>query len=122
MKSVASILTCVAVFAVLAGTVSLARADRIPGPGNDTKVCQAYGSVTYYEQFRGGWTARVALVGDGSTDLDVFVYDLQGRLVAQGTGPTDIELVSWFPVRTQTYRIVVRNLGGTWNRYSIATN
>ena len=57
-----------------------------------------------------------AIVAYGVTDLDIFVYDLQGRLVAQGIGPTDIEVVTWFPLQDQTYRIVVRNLGSTWNR------
>jgi hypothetical protein len=103
-------------------TVPLAEAGRIPGPGKDTIVCQAYGSVTYYATFRGGELASVAIVGDGFTDLDIFVYDMQGRLVAQGIGPTDIELVTWLPAQTQTYRIVVRNLGSTWNRCSMATN
>ena len=42
--------------------------------------------------------------------------------MVQGIGPTDIEVVTWVPFQTQTYRIVVRNLGSTWNRYSLATN
>jgi hypothetical protein len=102
--------------------VPLARADRIPSPGDGTAVCEAFGTVTYYETFRGGRLARVAIVGDGATDLDIFVYDMQGRRVAQGIGPTDIEVVTWLPSEPQTYRIVVRNLGATWNRFSMATN
>ena len=97
-------------------------AGRIPGPGIDTKICQAFGSVTYHETFAGGQIARVAIVGDGTTDLDVFVYDMQGRLIVQGIGLTDREVVTWFPNGTQTYRIVVRNLGNTWNRFSMASN
>ncbi|MBI2804764.1 MAG: hypothetical protein HYX68_07250 [Planctomycetes bacterium] len=99
-----------------------ADAGRIPGPGVNTTICQAKGSVTYFETFRGNELARIAIVGDGSTDLDVFVYDLQGRLIVQGIGLTDREVVSWFPGRTQTYRIVVKNLGNTWNRFSMASN
>lgn len=103
-------------------TVALVDAGNTKGPRQGTTVCQARGSVTYFETFYSNEQARVALVGDGSTDLDIFVYDLDGRLVAQSTGVTDIELATWFPTHTQTYRIVVTNLGSTWNRYSLATN
>ena len=112
---------CVGLF-LAAAFVPFVHADRIPGPGKDTTTVQAFGSVTYHETFRGGAQARVAIVGNGATDLDIYVYDMQGRLVAQGIGLTDIELVTFFPNQTQTYRIVVVNLGATWNRYSMATN
>ncbi len=109
-------------FATLGLVVANVDAGRIPGPGIDTKVCEAFGSVTYYETFAGGQLARVAIVGDGTTDLDVFVYDMNGRLIVQGIGLSDREVVSWVPNGTQTYRIVVRNLGDTWNRFSMASN
>ena len=47
-------------------TSPLAEAGRIPGPGKDTIVCQAYSSVTYYDTFRGGDIARIALVDYGA--------------------------------------------------------
>jgi len=102
--------------------VPFADAGRQNGPGKDTTICQAYGSVTYNVTMYGGEEARIAIVGDGATDLDIFVYDQAGNLVRQGIGPNDIELVTWFPNQTQTYRVVVRNLGSTWNRFSMATN
>lgn len=120
MNRFASMLLCVAT--LVATTTSLAYADRLPRPGTDTAICKAHGSVTYHDTFRGGAMARVAIVGDGSTDLDIFVYDSSGRLVVRGIGLTDIEAVSWYPEYTQTYRIVVRNLGSTWNRYTLRTN
>jgi hypothetical protein len=112
----------VVALALVSMTATLVDAECTRGPVGDTRACQSFGSVTYHETFRGGSLARVAIVGDGSTDLDIFIYDPQGRLVAQGIGPTDIEVVSWVPPQTQTYRIVVRNLGGLANRYSLATN
>jgi hypothetical protein len=118
MKRLASILACAM---ILATTTSLADAAGSPRSARtDTAVCPAFGSVTYYETFRGGEFARAAIVGDGGTDLDIFVYDMNGRLVVRGIGPTDVEAVSWVPCYTQQYRIVVRNLGCVWNRYSIA--
>jgi hypothetical protein len=118
MKCIASVIGVL----VLLVAVFPAQAGRFGGPGKDNKVCQAYGSVTYYETFRGCEIARVAIVGDGDTDLDIYVYDMQGRLVARGIGPSDVELVSWYPAQTQTYRIVIVNLGSVWNRYALATN
>jgi hypothetical protein len=121
MKKLAIVLAALACLSVV---VPLVEAGRAPSPGVDTKRCEAYGSVTYFERFYGGELATVSIVGDGDTDLDIFVYDAQGRLVAQGIGPTDIETVSWFVPgnQIQTYRIVVRNLGGVWNRYTMRTN
>ena len=59
---------------------------------------------------------RVRLVGDGDTDLDLFVRDDMGRLVCERIGPTDRETcmvhASAYPGR---YRIVVNNLGNIFN-------
>src|SRR5262245_19088166 len=109
----------------MVGVVSLAGAEeagRIPGPGFDNRRSEAYSSVTYDDTFRGGQMAVVSIVGDGDTDLDLFVYGRFGNLMVQGIGLTDRETVRWFPSRTGTYRIVVRNLGGVWNRYVLTTN
>src|SRR5256885_1791074 len=46
--------------------MQLAEAGRRDGPGLDTTICEAFGSVTYHENFFGGEEARVAIVGDGS--------------------------------------------------------
>jgi hypothetical protein len=117
-KCIASLLAVV----VLGLIVVNAEAGRVSGPGVDAATCEAFSSVTYHETFRGGELATVAIHGDGSTDLDLFVYDMQGRLIVQGIGLTDREVVSWVPNGTQRYRIVVRNLGSTWNRFGMATN
>src|SRR5207248_3134287 len=77
-------------------------AGRVGGPGNDVFTVQSYQSVSYYITFEGGKVAEVAIVGDGRTDLDLFVYDASGTLVRQGIGPTDIEALNWVPNSTQT--------------------
>jgi hypothetical protein len=89
MKRAAMILGVAAVLAF----AGLAQAGRLLGPGIDAKTAPAFGSVTYYETFRGGEEAVVSIVGDGATDLDVFVYDRFGNLVTSATGPTDRETV-----------------------------
>src|SRR6478752_4165711 len=99
---VAAVVGMAALNAVYAGPVL--------GPGTSVKTVEARGSVVYVESFRGGEVGVVSLVGDGSTDLDVFVYDDAGRLVAQGIGLTDIEVVTFVPAQTARFRIEVRNL------------
>ena len=111
-----------AVVMVGAASLGAVTASPILGPGTSVKIVEARGSVTYFETFRGGELAIVSLVGDGATDLDVFVYNEAGFLVAQGIGPTDIEVLRFTPNRTERYRIVVRNLGNTWNRFTLMTD
>src|SRR5262245_50536513 len=76
----------------------------------------------YVETYNAGVAAHLKLKGDGDTDLDLFVFDDQGRVVAQGTGLTDEEAVTFTPRVTGQYKIVVRNLGGVWNEYRLSTN
>ncbi len=120
MKKFAA-LTLVALVALSLVVVD-ASAGRLNGPGRNNTICQAFSSVTYHETFYGNELAVVSIVGDGDTDLDVFVYDAAGNLVVRGIGTTDREIVSFMPPATGTYRIVVRNLGNVWNRFSLATN
>src|SRR5437773_530020 len=98
---------------------SVSEAGRVGGPGSDVFTVQGYQSVSYNITFEGGKVAEVAIVGDGRTDLDLFVYDASGKLIRQGIGPIDIESLSWVPPSTQTYRVVVVNLGGSANRYAL---
>jgi hypothetical protein len=107
---------------LILGIESFAQAGRLNGPGVGTKRCEAHATVTYYETFRGGEPAVISIRGDGDTDLDLFVYDAQGRLVAEAIGPSDRETVQFYVPSTSTYRIVVRNLGNVWNRFGMATN
>jgi hypothetical protein len=102
--------------------VALAEAGRIPGPGNDVFTVKARSSVNYTMTFRGGERAEIAVVGDGATDLDLYVYDENGNLIVCDEGPTDRCFVRWTPRWTGRFRIEVRNLGSTWNRYALATN
>jgi hypothetical protein len=109
-------------FAALVAFGAVAQAGHIRGPQIGNARCEAFGTVVFNETFRGGEVAEFAIHGDGDTDLDVFVYDMEGRLVAQGVGVTDRELVRWNVPQTATYRIVVRNLGNVWNRFGVGTN
>jgi hypothetical protein len=100
---------------------NLARASPIAGPGVSVSRAQAFGSVWFNETFRGGETAVVTIRGDGDTDLDLYVYDANGNLVAWSNGPTDRETVRFTPLWTGRFRIEVRNLGRVWNQFTLNT-
>lgn len=82
----------------------------------------AKAEVVYKITFRMKETAEFAIIGDGDTDVDVFVYDSANKLVAQDIGLSDLGLVRWTPDKTQEYRIVVRNLGTVFNRVHMGHN
>lgn len=89
---------------------------------------QLYGRVGPSEmrahtvEFRGREPAVVYVSGDGDSDLDVFVYDAAGQLVASAVGPRDECVVRWTPDRLGVFRVEVRNVGGAANWYWMATN
>ena len=108
-------------FALLLGVTSV-EAGRVPGPGKDLKIVQARSTVTYHETFRANELAVVSIVGNGATDLDIYVYDENGNFITAATGLTDVETVTFTPAWTGVFRIEVRNLGSTWNQCALATN
>ena len=61
---------------------------------------------------------RVFVSGDGDTDLDVYVYDEDGNLVA-----SDDECceggIAWTPCRIGKFTIKVINRGSVYNCYTI---
>jgi hypothetical protein len=89
---------------------------------------QLYGQVAaasrreHTVEFRGGEPAVIYVSGDGDSDLDLFVYDEAGQLVASATGPRDECVVRWQPERQGRFRVEVRNLGGASNWDWMATN
>lgn len=77
---------------------------------------------TYNLSFWAGQYASVAVSGDGDTDLDLYVYDELGNLIASDVDGTDQCVVSWLPIWTGNFRIEIHNLGHISNVYTIATN
>ena len=73
-------------------------------------------------EFRGGEPAVVYVSGDGDSDLDVFIYDAAGQVVASAVGPRDECVVRWTPTRLAAFRIEIRNVGEAPNWYWMATN
>lgn len=82
----------------------------------------AHTTDTYTISFRGGERACVVVSGDGDTDLDLYVYDENGNLVASDTDSTDDCVAVWNPRWTGPFTIKIKNLGRVYNRYSMAVN
>ena len=99
-----------------------APAGRVPGPGSATERVLAFDTDVYRITFRGGETARIVVAGDGDTDLDLYVYDEHGHLIASDTDLTDFCVVTFHPRWTGAFRVEIRNLGSVYNAYTIATN
>ena len=76
----------------------------------------------YYIEFRGGREAWVTVEGDGDTDLDLYVYDEDGDLVAYDDDFTDYCIAEWTPRRTQEFEIRIVNRGDVYNEYELETN
>jgi hypothetical protein len=95
---------------------------RVNGKTSFSDNVSANSTKTYYTSFWGGEIAIVAVVGDGDTDLDLYVYDSYGNLVAYDDGRTDVCRVSWYPDRMATYTIKVKNRGTVYNTFGFATN
>jgi len=95
---------------------------RVGGARLYRRNAPAYTTVIYRISFRGGRIARVLVRGDHDTDLDLYVYDKYGHLVASTTGPFDTCFVQWVPTWTGPFTVHVRNRGGVYNRYTMVTN
>lgn len=95
---------------------------RVGGMGYAVLRVPAYSSITSYDSFYAGQLAEVALVGDGTTDMDLYIYDQNGNLITSSTDYSDRCICQWYPRWTGTFRIVIRNRGSVYNDIAIATN
>ena len=75
----------------------------------------AKGEVVYKVVFKAEETAEFAIIGDTDTDVDIFVYDADGKEVTKDEGLSDLGMVRWRPTKEQEYKIVVKNLGKVFN-------
>ena len=82
----------------------------------------AYGSDMYDIVFRAGQPARVDVIGDGDTDLDLYIYDQFGNIVASDTDYSDRCVAIWTPIWTGVFRLKIVNRGDVFNRYTLRTN
>ena len=93
-------------------------------PGPIRKVDRVLGGYTdtWTIRFRGGEAAYIVVSGDGDTDLDLYVYDQNGNLIAYDNDGIDDCVVSFTPKWTGTFYVKIKNLGRVYNRYELVTN
>lgn len=68
---------------------------------------------------RGGENTFFVVSGDGSTDLDIYVYDHNGNLIASDTSIGDDCIVGIEVYYTSDFILRVKNLGYVYNDYGI---
>lgn len=86
---------------------------------DDHDVLGPGAAVTYRAEFQAGQEIFLMVNGDGSTDLDLWVHDENGNLIASDTDLTDQCIAHWTPAWTGTFTIRVENLGDSENAYAM---
>jgi hypothetical protein len=92
------------------------------GANRHVDQVKAYDTDLYRVRFNGGEIAKVAALGDGDTDLDLYVYDENGNLIVKDDDRTDQCYVQWTPKWTGVFVIKIKNLGRVYNQYQLLTN
>lgn len=82
----------------------------------------AEGEDDYYFEFQGGEWADISAIGDGTSDLDLYVYDENDNLVECDTDCTDSCYVTFMPAWTGVFHVKVMNAGDVANAYTLRTN
>ena len=85
-------------------------------------VVRAYSTDVYHMTFIGREWEVLFVSGDGSTDLDLYVYDENNNLIAKDDNNTDDCAVRFIPRWTGDFTIKVVNRGKYANRYTLGTN
>lgn len=99
-----------------------AQRGNINGPSRDYYAVNGNSYLDYTASFVANQLAEVLLSGDGDTDLDLYVYDSNGNLIASDTDYSDDCYVRWVPAWTGRYTIRIVNRGPIYNRFVILTN
>lgn len=94
----------------------------VGGPVNRYRLIPGNSTDTWTINFRGGQSAYVCVIGDGDTDLDLYVYDENWNLIDSDTDSTDNCVCTFNPRWTGKFYVKVKNLGRISNRYHIVTN
>ena len=113
MPRILAALTLALATALLAAPADAGSKD---GPRRWSRTLKKNSEVVYKIVFATGSnpatrSAEFSVIGDGSTDVDIEVYDSDGTLVAKDIEYTDLAFVRWVPDATQEYTIKVKNLG-----------
>ena len=87
-----------------------------------TDIVYSNGEQMFFCDFYAHQVAMVALVGDGDSDLDLFIYDQNMNLITEDAGYDFDCLCTWTPSWTGRFYLKVVNRGNVYNRFTMATN
>ena len=107
-----------AVMGVLA-LVQVASADPVGGGVCRDATAGAHSTRDFNITLYGDETTQISLSGDGDTDLDLYVYDENGNLIASDTGFSDQASVAIRPYWTGRFTIRVVNRGSVYNEFTV---
>ena len=125
MSTIKNNLSKLIALVLLTATLTVAPAaiaGSIDGPAEGVERVRAFQTDVYEFVFAGGFVTEIVVIGDGDTDLDLFVYDENDNLIASDRDGTDTCYVSLIPRWTGSFRVEVRNLGSVYNEYTIMVN
>ena len=94
----------------------------VGGPLCHTDAVDGNSTDIYQINFIAKYLAEIVVSGDGDTDLDLYVYDSNGNLIASDTDYTDDCYVSWIPKWTGRFIVKIVNRGPLYNKYVLLTN
>jgi hypothetical protein len=77
----------------------------------DMQEIKPYQTLAGQMKFRAGEIAAVIASSRGGTDVDLYVFDEAGNLVAWDDSPLDACAVEWLPDRAARFSFVVHNTG-----------
>ncbi|GAB6038815.1 hypothetical protein JCM15519_33740 [Fundidesulfovibrio butyratiphilus] len=89
----------------------------VGGPKRILENVKAHTTDVFTLTFRESEPAAAAIIGDGDTDLDLFVYDQNGNLIGKDDDSTSRCLVEWRPRWTGPFKIKVKNNGNVSSDY-----
>lgn len=94
----------------------------VGGPKYAVSRVEANDYDIYNVSFRANEVAIVTVIGDGDTDLDLYIYDNNGNLIDKDDDYSDNCVCTWTPRWTGNFRIKIVNRGGVYNNYVLRTN
>lgn len=94
----------------------------VNGPSRTVEYVNGNSSDSYSISFVANYLAEVFVSGDGDTDLDLYVYDSNGNLIAKDDDYLDDCYVRWVPAWTGRFIIKIVNRGPVYNKYILLTN
>ena len=92
------------------------------GPRFAREVIVSGANHNYTFTFRAGERADITLVGNGVSDLDLYIYDENGNLIRYDEGYSDVASLWFIPAWTGRFTVRVKNWGNIANRYELYTN